>query len=332
MGDGAYGGALYIMGNNITVKKSCFNNNSVYNEGNHIFINQSIVINIDNCSFYDGTYNTLGSGIFVLGNTILINNSCFVNNSGRNGGALRIQMGSVDVNVVGCNFTGNKANFGGGAIYSFVDLNVVGCNFTDNVAGDNGGAIYSGGVLNIARCNFTGNNASDCGGALYLAKQGNVLNGTVFMGNRAVNGSAVYMGSRMSMSLYNVTLEGNVNSTGKGTVFVGDGGSISVPDTDLNCGLNQTIYFAGSYCSDVLYVGNISSGDGSGLTMDDLTTFGVAFGCVNSGGRVVFVGDVDFGDVTQVIRNNVTIVGNNSNVKIKSKDGKYLFILERPGG
>lgn len=149
----------------------------------------------------------------------LVENCLFEGNFASCGGAIGIPMfedkAALNVTVNKCNFTKNKANANGGAIYSYgATLNIVKSNFNDNHAAGYGGAIcanrgpikiidsnfnsnkadYGGSfsssnneVINVDKLNFINNIAFKKGGAIYS----NVLN--VLCGNCIFKGNSAKM-------------------------------------------------------------------------------------------------------------------------------------------
>ena len=82
--------------------------------------------------------------------------------------------GVVDLTVMNCALTGNRAVVRGGGIYIWgLNSRIASCTFTGNKA-ERGGAVYtsmqsSSGGSAITNCTFTGNSADRYGGALWSA-------------------------------------------------------------------------------------------------------------------------------------------------------------------
>ena len=120
------------------------------------------------------------------------------------GGAIYLAATNSAADLIDCTFTGNKANYRGGAIYANKEVPVVltGCVFDGNSAGNAGGAILSGktdGQL-ITDCEFTNNTAGAFGGAVGFSSGTSsvTLDGCTFTGNTA-NGTQNYAGGAISV-------------------------------------------------------------------------------------------------------------------------------------
>ncbi len=120
------------------------------------------------------------------------------------GGAIYLAATNSAADLIDCTFTGNKANYRGGAIYANKEVPVVltGCVFDGNSAGNAGGAILSGktdGQL-ITDCEFTDNMAGAFGGAVGFSAGASTvtLDGCTFTGNIA-NGTQKYAGGAISV-------------------------------------------------------------------------------------------------------------------------------------
>lgn len=156
-----------------------------------------------------------GGAIYNLASLQLVADQTFVNNSAGYGGAIANYLESGNLTISGeTNFSGNTANYQGGAIYNQIgSVSVAGnATFTKNVALECGGAI----------ANF-GNSSSP--GLLEI--KGN----SQFIENVAQNGGAVY-NDAPSATIQNASFEGNKafkeikDSEGKVTIKGGSGGAI----------------------------------------------------------------------------------------------------------
>ena len=128
------------------------------------------------------------------------------------------------------------------------------------------------------------------------------------------------------LSLDSVSLSGNDNSTGFGTVYVDDHGQITV--NGLTRDADQRIYLV-NYTSDVLYVAPVSTGEGNGLTPGDASELtSELLTHLNNGGRVIFLndkGEFNIDQVKIIAKTNIQFIGNTSTIK-SSKNDKSLFI------
>ena len=134
---GKYAGAIYVEGDNCTIKNCIFNN----------------------C---DSSY--CGGAIYVYGDGCKIKDCTFNNCSSEYGGAIYLEGYGAD--ITGCTFNGCHASNDGGAIYADDDAEIKGCHFTDNTANDCGGSIISGngpGRVLVKGCDFKGGSCGDVG-------------------------------------------------------------------------------------------------------------------------------------------------------------------------
>ena len=149
-------------------------------------------VTIKNLTIKNAKSGTEGSAIQLLSGAVL--NCDFINNSGRNGGAVCFMENG---NVTNCNFINNTADIHGGAVFFMVDGNVANCNFINNTAGLEGGAFRIDGTGNVANCNFTNNKALAnmfSGGAIWI-QWGDVLNCSFINNFGKDMGGAIYFGS-----------------------------------------------------------------------------------------------------------------------------------------
>ena len=191
----------------MTVTNSTFKNNnvtegknSVDDGGVAIFTKGKLVVKNstfeDNVAKYldDSTSSDGGNGgaIQALDSTedFIILDSTFKNNQGRHGGAIIILdnqfRNSGNKTIAGCNFTGNKATYGG-AIETYATTNIFKCKFEENEVGGygsagtnspSGGAILINGgsysnEVNIEECEFKNNSALNK--YTYVAGQGSAV-------------------------------------------------------------------------------------------------------------------------------------------------------------
>uniref|UniRef100_UPI00386C7447 beta strand repeat-containing protein n=1 Tax=Methanobrevibacter sp. TaxID=66852 RepID=UPI00386C7447 len=168
-----FGGAIYDSGAPLVVKDCKFYNNSGIGPGSA------------------GTSSSQGGAILVMdeGASADISGSEFINNTADLGGAVSISSATSGTFTIDeCNFTDNKANELGGAIYEYTDgspIAVSNSNFTKNTA-QAGGAIFvaAGSELDVDDCTFTENNGSINGGAIYTQGNTSVV-GSAFNNNVA---------------------------------------------------------------------------------------------------------------------------------------------------
>ena len=158
-----YSGAAIFTYNTLEVESSEFKSNYVNNHGGSIYSsseNQYITLKVNNSKFISNSAGN-AAGIYLYGkDNLILTNSIFESNKNR---ALYIKTDSVTNTIYNCNFTNNKANSNGGAIYnenSQTELNKT--IFNNNIALMSGGAIYNKkGTVDIQYSIITFNNKID---------------------------------------------------------------------------------------------------------------------------------------------------------------------------
>ncbi len=120
--------------------------------------------------------------------------------------------------IANCNFFGNYAEDGGGAIDHSVSgiLTLEGCVFDGNVGNTYGGGalrLYSG-TVNISNCYFKSNQSNTYGGAIYTYSSIVTISNSVFAGNISqTSGSAIRIGDAGTVHLSNSLIVGNYTNT-----------------------------------------------------------------------------------------------------------------------
>lgn len=186
-----HGGAMIILGKNVVVENSVFENNYANHSGGAIYVlsifndsgrypEEGENLIIKNCNFTNNFAQVAAGAIGVYGNNTQVIGCNFVSNKVKPatnhksyGGA--IQIGRDEYNlcsyVVNCNFMGNEAiahdlnNSHGGAGCVRAGITYQNCKFINNSA-DQGGALtyHASGI--IEDCVFINNSAKLYGGAL----------------------------------------------------------------------------------------------------------------------------------------------------------------------
>ena len=197
--------------------------------------------NITHSYFYNNIAGENGGAVFVGANgaTAYITDAVFEENrAGNRGGAIDIF--ASDAHIIGSNFTDNSADYGGAvfagnnadqseisdsiflgnsATYNggAVDWNassgiITDSRFEQNTA-DYGGAVFVGTSSNdgyIIGSNFTNNAANVRGGAVDWNGSSGHVNDSIFEGNEAIDGGAMYLGSGASNgNVYNCSFVSN---------------------------------------------------------------------------------------------------------------------------
>ena len=169
-------------------------------------------VNIEQLTFRDGASEN-GGAVRVESGTVTINGCTFDSNTVTyDGGAICVDPGAT-VTISGSSFTDNTAIFYGGAIVNYGTLNLEDCSFTSNTANNAGGAITNFGTFTCNDCTFTSNTANDfCGGAIaigYLRQTfQSTVQGCTFTNNSVISstgygGGAIYVYSQSLTANYN---------------------------------------------------------------------------------------------------------------------------------
>ena len=263
------GGAIAIRGGSFTIADCSFANCFSEEFGGAVYAPLlTDDSTITNCTFegsWVSAYNGYGGAIYVSavenGKKLVLLDSTFVNNDAVNGGAICTVRAADDqekpiaLELVGCRFEGNVADYGGGAIFAEGAVAVAsaaegvgGSSFARNAAGYTGGAICVSGIDGVSvpvavtvgkGASFVGNVASNdytwtAGGALAVLTDGCTLEvaEATFATNVAVTtaadgtafGGAVYAADDGTNRFYKTLFAGNAVSAGAKACY---GGSIS---------------------------------------------------------------------------------------------------------
>ena len=147
------GGTLCLVGDNMALSDSTFNQSYAMVTGGAIFATGNYV-NITGCDFYDSNVtNSTGGAIQILGDHNLVSD-CTVEECHANYGSAIYAEGHY-TKIINSTFTRNNATEDGGAVYVSGDHSELhNSTFTHNIAGDDGGAIYWEGDYGTI-CNIT---------------------------------------------------------------------------------------------------------------------------------------------------------------------------------
>ena len=226
------GGAIVCCGGRLILEGCVFKNlNSRLTGGAVSAYLMDGDVTVSNCTFTGnaaGPLNGMGGAFYASRNStgtgvLRLDGTTFDGNSAQNGGAVSTVRviddfeSPMPVEITGCTFRGNTADYSGGAVDDEGNLSVTNTLFEDNGAALQGGAICAGtsdpdwagadlAVLagTVFLCNSATNAVSDgrhwtAGGAVSLAGEGYSLSvdgrHVVFAGNRAVTPSGAYGGA-----------------------------------------------------------------------------------------------------------------------------------------
>ena len=202
----------------------------------------------EKCTFNDNiSYN--GSGAFHINNnssTVKCTDCTFTNNQSPNGngGAITLEKGKFY--ATGCTFSGNQVGSKNHGSVMRIDANsteaeFTSCLFTGNIANYQGGAVFNAngkGLLKINNCVFTGNKAKSRG-ACFQSNTGHVIfvNNSTFYNNTTSdsgNSWGVVSHGNATLCMNNATIYGNKNtnaSQGSVAQINGDGSYLLVNNT-----------------------------------------------------------------------------------------------------
>lgn len=288
-----------FIGNSVTTNQTVANGGAIYNEGD-------LTVNGD-----------------------FINNyaSSQLNSKGSNGGA--IYNNGILKLAENLTFSGNKADYAGGAIYNAESGNAIIKSSTfDGNSAQYGGAINnarlqsdSGGVLTITDSIFT-NNRGWNGGAIRNQGEANIatINNTLFSANTSTNGGAIHNGAWGKVKIDGAEFSDNTATlttdlmTGK--TGMGQGGAIT------NAGvleITNATFTGNSAAGRGGAIANVESGGSTGnITLSGTNTFanntaaGVANDIYNNGTVTVASGTTTLGggitgDGTLTIEDGATL-------------------------
>ncbi len=167
----ANGGAIYMQDGDENITGSKFTNNEAQSYGGAIASFGSSVKNIKiSDTEFDSNKTGLNGGAINVGHSNMeINNSTFTNNqAGEKSGAIFISDEAVATSILNSSFTGNKSvNMGGGAVQVTSGQTYIDNNeFTQNTAGRGGGALYLMSQGTVKDSTITSNKAGSYGGAI----------------------------------------------------------------------------------------------------------------------------------------------------------------------
>ena len=326
------GGSSFILGNNITVSNSTFDNNKAINNGTEgTGLGGALDVLGNDCKFFNVTSlnnnATRGGSTFIRGNNTYIKNCTLDNNyATERGGGLDIA--GNNCTVIDVDLSNNRADGDGGAVY------VRGNNATfdevdslNNTAARGGSSFIDGNDTRITNCDLDNNTATIRGGGLDVAGVNcTVINVTLSNCNATQDGGAVYVRGN-NVLFDNVTSLNNTAQRG-GSSFI-QGNNITVQ----NCHLDNNKAFADGDNKTTGRAGGLDIA-GNGCTIVNVTLSN-NHGDYDGGAVYVKGNNTVFDNVTSV--NNTAerggssfIEGNNITVKNSHLDNNTATI--RGGG
>ena len=215
------GGAIdwNATGGNIT--HSYFYNNTAGENGGALFVGaHGATAYITDAQFESNKAGNRGGAIDIYASNTHIINSNFTTNKADYGGAVFAGHNAEVSEITNSTFISNTATYNGGAVdWNASSGKITDSNFEQNTA-DYGGAVFVGASTNdgyVKGSNFTYNVAKSRGGAIDWNASNGHVNDSIFVGNQAVDGGAIYVGSGASNGrVYNSTFISNRADDKKG--------------------------------------------------------------------------------------------------------------------
>lgn len=295
----AYGGALAI-------QRWASPDELAFEVSNSDFSGNKLTGNVEGKSTY-------GAAIYLEGgkagmNVTLEGITAEENTAGK-GGAIGAY--DANINMSGSTIKENTATDGeGGAIFVETyssnknSVSITDSSFTGNVARRDDGLARGGGLmvnvkdgsksvdLTVVGSTFTGNEAvNGWGGGAFLAQVNGTLSKTVFEGNKATDGGAIYnsvmdpKGSETGLTVTDSTFTGNVATTGKGgAIRNGDNATLAFTGTNVFTGNTaqgkpNDIFSSGLVdvvsCETTLNGGIVSDGDNASVNISKNAVLGL---------------------------------------------------------
>lgn len=163
------------------------------NNASHVFyISPGYAVTISDVTIFHAIQGIDNTG------TLVVSNAVIRDNTGSMGAGIQgcYFPDTQSLTVVNTTFSGNAAQYGGGAIAACATINISGSTFVGNSA-DYGGAIAitNTGPVTITNSTFSGNSATT-GGAISTDHVGLSIANSTFSGNTASDGSALYRGGQ----------------------------------------------------------------------------------------------------------------------------------------
>lgn len=194
------GGALKVFGftgSMLSLTSCVFSGNQGSMRGGAVYPAVEL-LEIEDCAFTGNGHASMGGAVYNAGQCyqVTVTGCSFSYNTGASGGAWYTdRYTSLDpTSFIDCVFEGNSVAGYGGALRAFNAVGLEGCSFIGNTA-ERGGAIHTDSPLVVRNGLFEGNHATSMGGALRQKSASSMVVRTDFIGNSAMYGGAVSLGS-----------------------------------------------------------------------------------------------------------------------------------------
>ena len=343
----ANGGAIYVIGDNVTIDHCTFINNTAYEDAGAIFIEgDDCTLNntvfLDNVAHNDGgaiewrghngrIYNLTASGNYADSGTGSSKGGTILSDSNN---MVMDKLNISNSHVSGEHYTGDKAIQGGAIAISGNYTNLTNSVFTNcsvdyykKDSNASGGALYIyAHDVNLVNCNFTNNSAGEDGGAIFIDGDNCTLNHTVFTDNFAHNDGGAFEWHGDNGKVYDLTASGNYADSLQGYLY-GDstegsskGGTITVTGNYLTL---DKLNISNTNVSGEHYNGTNPPQGGAIFLTGNYTnlTNSVFTNC-----SVVWNGDDASGGALYINGHDVNVVNCNFTDNSASEDGGAIYI------
>lgn len=219
------GGAVNIIGGNITFEDSVFTNNFV-NADNNIIHGGALYLSkadltLNNCTFADNIAGIYGGALCIFESNATLKDCNFINNSlnstyfTQRGGAIYLEDGKISLD--NCDFEKNNGQFGGSLYFLNSNATLSVCEFSENHVVSNGACMLFENVkANVVDCNFDNNFADFSGGVLYLLHTDITFLNSNFTNNVGCFGGVI-SSSSINLTALNCKFENNRADSEGGT-------------------------------------------------------------------------------------------------------------------
>jgi hypothetical protein len=290
-----------------------------------------------------------GGGLFTFASSPAINNCSFTNNGAHFGGAIFAHTGSAPT-VTGCNFSANRANSYGGAVYNNSpndprsNAQYSNCNFTGNYTINSGGG--GAGMFNnssspfLNHCSFSNNNSSYYGGGIYnyLSSSPAIVSCTFTSNTSAMFGGGIFNDPLTVATIINSVFSGNFSQFGGGMLNSGRAKVTGCTFTNNSvASYGAGVYNSGaaivSTYSNCIFSGNytINFGGGGGGMFNNGTSV-TMINCTLQGNNADFGGAIHNWIATNTYVNNSLVWGNSSAIYNENNSSATVQYSDVQGG
>ncbi|MCP4293423.1 MAG: T9SS type A sorting domain-containing protein [bacterium] len=245
------GGALYMLGSNVSLAKCVFSENSSALSGGAVHV-QSGEAEFDHCQFTGNHAAEHGGALSGFAATATMENCSFTGNTADETGG-SIYTNDVATSVIQCTISdGSAGSVGGGAYHRYGTTTYSGGLVNGNSGSSGGGIAASLSNTNLNGLTISGNNANSAGGASIFASD-LLMNNCAIEGNIAASTGGIHLYNNSTGQINSTVIANNTSSTsGSGltvdneadlsifeTTIVGNGGAGS--SGQVFCNLNSTV-------------------------------------------------------------------------------------------